>query len=96
MFSFAGTLLIGYLAGAGLITNSSILARGLKKAVGSAVRGDMRQARSYAFAAVTAPALVSVASVAALVFECVGCATEIAGPAFNGMSDESGAFGIKS
>lgn len=92
MLSFAGTLLVGYLAGAGLITNSSILARGLKRALGSAISGDMRRARSYAFAAVTAPALVSVASFAALVFEFVRGATEIAGPALNGMHDGSEPF----
>lgn len=86
MLSFAGTLLIGYLAGAGLITNSSILARGLKRAVGSAVRGDMRQARTYLFSALTAPALVSASGVG---LRCLmpARATGIAGPALTDMCD---------
>lgn len=89
MFTFAGTLLFGYLAGAGVVSNGSILARGLKKAVDCAIQGNLREAGSNLLAAVTAPALISVAAVAALVCEVVNNATVISGPAFSGMTDEA-------
>lgn len=87
MLTFAGTLLFGYLAGAGVVTNGSILARGLKRAVECAVNGNFREAGSNLLAAVTAPAVISVAAVAALVCEVINSATAIAGPALNGMPD---------
>ena len=89
MLTFAGTLLFGYLAGAGVVTNGSILARGLKRSVELAINGNIREAGSNLLVAVTAPAVISVAAVAALVCDVISSASAIAGPALNGIPDEA-------
>ncbi|MCE9530720.1 MAG: hypothetical protein K8T89_06285 [Planctomycetes bacterium] len=80
MFGFASSLAIGYLALTGTIANSAILARGFKRAFDAAVKGDMREARSYVFSAVSAPAIIAITAVGAFVGECIRGSNDLGEP----------------
>ena len=87
MFGIAGSFLVGYLAATGLITNAAVTARGVKRAVSSAVNGDLRAARSHLFAAAAAPTLIAVSAVTALVCEVITHAEDLADPALDRIFD---------
>src|SRR4051812_684175 len=81
MYSILGSIALAYLAGSGTVTNSSIVGRGLFRAIRHMVEGEYREAGVEAIAAVAAPALMSYASTASLVLDVVDGAYELAGPA---------------
>jgi hypothetical protein len=82
MYSILGSIALAYLAGSGTVTNSSVVGRGLFRAVRHLVDGQYREAGVETLAAVAAPALMSYASTATLVMEVVDGAYELANPAF--------------
>jgi hypothetical protein len=81
MYSILGSIALAYLAGSGTVTNSSVVGRGLFRAIRHMVDGEYREAGVETLAAVAAPALMSYASTASLVMEVVDGAYELAGPA---------------
>ena len=87
MFGIAGSFIVGYLAATGLITNAAITARGVKRAVSSAVHGDLRAARSHLFAAATAPAYIAVSAITAFVCEVIHHAEDLGDPALSHIFD---------
>ena len=76
-----GSIALAYLAGTGVVTNTSVVARGMFRAVRHAVNGDYRQASVEAVAALAAPALMSCVSTGALVMDVVDAAFHLAEPA---------------
>jgi hypothetical protein len=76
-----GSIALAYLAGSGVVTNTSVVARGMFRAVRHAVDGDYRQASVEAVAALTAPAVMSYISTSALVMDVVDAAFHLAEPA---------------
>jgi hypothetical protein len=80
MYSILGSIALAYLAGSGTVTNSSILGRGLFKAIRHLVEGQYREAGVETLAAMAAPALMSYASTAELVLDVVDGAYDLAGP----------------
>ena len=68
-------------AGSGTVTNSSVVGRGLFRAIRHLVDGDYREAGVETLAALAAPALMSYASTASLVMEVVDGAYSLANPA---------------
>ena len=76
-----GSIALAYLAGSGVVTNTSVVARGMVRAVRHAVDGDYRQASVEAVAALAAPALMSYGSTSALVMDVVDAAFQLADPA---------------
>ena len=90
-----GPVALAYLAGSGVVTNAGLVGRGLFRAVRRALDGDFREAGVEALAALTAPALLSYASAAAMVSEVLGSARglindlgDAAGPALPGGLDQ--------
>jgi hypothetical protein len=81
MYSILGSIALAYLAGSGTVTNSSVVGRGLFRAIRHLVEGDYREAGVETLAAMAAPALMSYASTASLVLDVVDGAYELAGPA---------------
>ncbi len=81
MYSILGSIALAYLAGSGTVTNSSVMGRGLFRAIRHMVDGEYREAGAETLAAVAAPALMSYASTASLVLEVVDGAYELAGSA---------------
>jgi len=75
-----GSLALAYLAGAGLTSNTAVVGRGLFRAVRRAVGGEFKEAGVDAVAALTAPALMSYASIASLVVEVVEGAGDLVRP----------------
>ena len=65
----------------GTVTNSSVVGRGLFRAIRHMVDGEYREAGVETLAAVAAPALMSYASTASLVLEVVDGAYELANSA---------------
>jgi hypothetical protein len=82
MVNILGSIALAYLAGSGTVTNSSVVGRGLFRAIRHIVDGEYREAGIETVAALTAPALMSYATTASLVFDVVDGAYELAGPAF--------------
>jgi hypothetical protein len=80
MYSILGSIALAYLAGSGTVTNSSVVGRGLFRAIRHMVDGDYREAGVEALAALAAPALMSYASTATLVMEVVDGAYDLASP----------------
>lgn len=80
MYSILGSIALAYLAGSGTVTNSSVLGRGLFRAIRHMVEGEYRQAGIETLAAFAAPALMSYATTATLVMEVVDGAMELAEP----------------
>ena len=80
MYSILGSIALAYLEGSGTVTNSSVVGRGLFRAIRHLVEGDYREAGVESLAAMAAPALMSYASTAALVIDVVDGAYELAGP----------------
>jgi hypothetical protein len=78
MYNILGSIALAYLAGSGTVTNSSVVGRGLFRAIRHMVEGQYREAGVETLAAVTAPALMSYASTAALVLDVVDGAYELA------------------
>ena len=76
-----GSIALAYLAGTGVVTNTSVVARGMFRAVRHAVEGDFRQASVDAVAALAAPAMMSYASTSALVLDVMDAAFHLADPA---------------
>ena len=76
-----GSIALAYLAGSGVVTNTSVVARGMVRAVRHAVDGDYRQASVEAVAALAAPAVMSYVSTSALVMDVVDAAFQLADPA---------------
>ena len=76
-----GSIALAYLAGTGVVTNASIVGRGMFRAVRHAVDGDYRQASVEAVAALAAPAVMSYVSTSALVMDVVDAAFQLADPA---------------
>ena len=62
MISILGSIALAYLAGSGTVTNSSVVGRGLFRAIRHLVEGDYREAGVETPAAVAVPALMSYAS----------------------------------
>ena len=81
MYSILGSIALAYLAGSGTVTNSSVMGRGLFRAIRHMVDGEYREAGVETLAAVAAPALMSYASTASLVLEVVDGAYALASPA---------------
>ena len=81
MYNILGSIALAYLAGSGTVTNSSIVGRGLFRAIRHMVDGDYREAGIETLAAIAAPALMSYASTASLVLDVVDGAYELADPA---------------
>ena len=81
MYSILGSIALAYLAGSGTVTNSSVVGRGLFRAIRHLVDGEYREAGVESLAAVAAPALMSYASTASLVLEVVDGAYALANPA---------------
>src|SRR5271157_4222480 len=80
MYSILGSIALAYLAGSGTVTNSSVVGRGLFRAIRHLVDGEYRDAGVETLAAVAAPALMSYASCASLVLDVVDGAYELAKP----------------
>ena len=76
-----GSIALAYLVGTGVVTNTSVVARGMFRAVRHAVDGDFRQASVEAVAALAAPALMSCTSTGALMMDVVDAAFHLAEPA---------------
>ncbi len=83
MYSILGSIALAYLAGSGTVTNSSVMGRGLFRAIRHMVDGEYREAGIETLAAVAAPALMSYASTASLVLEVVDGAYALASPAMD-------------
>src|ERR1017187_6498974 len=83
MYNILGSIALAYLAGSGTVTNSSVVGRGLFRAIRHMVDGDYREAGVETLAAMAAPALMSYASTASLVLDVVDGAYELAGPAID-------------
>jgi hypothetical protein len=81
MYNILGSIALAYLAGSGTVTNSSVVGRGLFRAIGHLVGGDYREAGVETLAALAAPALMSFASTTSLVLEVVDGAYSLANPA---------------
>jgi hypothetical protein len=81
MYSILGSIALAYLAGSGTVTNSSVVGRGLFRAIRRLVEGDYREAGVETLAAMAAPALMSYASTASLVLDVVDGVYELAEPA---------------
>jgi len=81
MYSILGSIALAYLAGSGTVTNSSVVGRGLFRAIRHLVEGQYREAGVESLAAIAAPALMSYASTASLVLEVVDGAFELSSPA---------------
>ena len=86
MLHILGGAALVYGVGTGLLTNASLVARGLVRAAGAAAGGDLREAGVEALAAVVDPAALTYSAVAGLVTEVVGGASELAGDALEGTS----------
>ena len=80
MYNILGSIALAYLAGSGTVTNSSIVGRGLFKAIRHLVDGEYREASIETMSAMAAPALMSYASCASLVLDVVDGAYELAKP----------------
>ena len=83
MCNILGSIALAYLAGSGTETNSSVVGRGLFRAIGHLVDGDYREAGVETLAALAAPALMSYASTASLVMEVVDGAYSLSNPAMD-------------
>ena len=81
MYNILGSIALAYLAGSGTVTNSSIVGRGLFRAIRHLVDGEYREAGIETLASMAAPALMSYASTASLVLDVVDGAYELASPA---------------
>jgi hypothetical protein len=79
MYSILGSIALAYLAGSGTVTNSSVVGRGLFRAMRHIVEGRYREAGVESLAAVAAPALMSYATTVSLVLDVVDGAYELAG-----------------
>ena len=86
MVNFLGGVALAYAAGTGLVTNASLVGRGLVRAARAAAEGDLREAGVEALAALVAPAALTYSAVAGLVMEVVGDASDLAGGALQGAS----------
>ena len=86
MLHILGGVALAYGAGAGLVTNASLVARGLVRAGRAAVEGDLGAAGVEALAALVAPVALSYSAVATLVTEVIGGASDLAGDALEGTS----------
>jgi hypothetical protein len=89
MLNFLGAVGVGYLVASGVVTNVGLTGRGLVRAARRAVEGDFREAGVEALAALAAPALLSSASVSALVIEALGSAYDLAEEALGQGQDRS-------
>ena len=76
-----GSIALAYLAGTGVVTNTSVVARGMFRAVRHAMDGDFRQASVEAVAALAAPAVMSCTSTGALMMDVVDAALHLTEPA---------------
>lgn len=83
MFNFFGGLALAYLAGSGLVTNVSVVGRGLIRAVRKALVSDVRNAGVGALAALAVPAVMSYAAVSSLVDEVFDGASDLASDALH-------------
>jgi hypothetical protein len=83
MFNILGAIALAYLAGSGTVTNSSVLGRGIFRAIRRMVEGEYREAGIETLAALAAPALMSYASTASLVMDVVDGAYDLARPAMD-------------
>ena len=83
MYNILGSIALAYLAGSGTVTNSSVVGRGLFRAIRHMVDGDYRQAGVETLAALAAPAIMSYASTASLVLDVVDGAYALAQPAMD-------------
>ena len=83
MYNILGSIALAYLAGSGAVTNSSVVGRGLFRAIRHLVDGEYHEAGVETLAAVAAPALMSYASTASLVLEVVDGAYALASPAMD-------------
>jgi hypothetical protein len=81
MINILGSVALAYLAGSGTITNSSVVGRGLFRAIRSIAEGQIREAGVETLAALAAPSLMSYAATASLVMDIVDSAYQLAGPA---------------
>ena len=86
MLHVLGGVGLAYAAGTGLLTNASLVARGLVRAARAAAGGDLGEAGVEALGALVAPAALSCSAVATLVTEVVGGASDLAGDALEGTS----------
>jgi hypothetical protein len=78
MCNILGSFALAYLAGSGSVTNSSVVGRGLFRAIRHLIDGDYREAGVETLAA---SALMNYASTASLVMEVVDGAYSLANPA---------------
>ena len=83
MYNILGSIALAYLAGSGTVTNSSVVGRGLFRAIRHLVDGECREAGVETLAAIAAPALMSYASTASLILDVVDGAYDLAGPAMD-------------
>ena len=83
MFNILGSIALAYLAGSGTVTNTSVVGRGLVRAVRHVADGAFREAGIEAVAALAAPALMSYASTCSLVMDVVDGAFDLAQPAMD-------------
>jgi hypothetical protein len=83
MYNILGSIALAYLAGSGTVTNSSVVGRGLFRAIRHLVDGEYRDAGVETLAAVAAPALMSYASTASLILDVVDGAYDLAGSAMD-------------
>ena len=84
MLHILGGAALVYGVGTGLLTNASLVGRGLVRAVRAAVEGDLGEAGVEALGALVAPAALTYSAVATLVVEVVGGASDLAGEALEG------------
>jgi hypothetical protein len=83
MVNILGSVALAYLAGSGTITNTSVVGRGLFRAIRSIAEGQFREAGVETLAALAAPSLMSYAATASLVMDVVDSAYQLAGPAIS-------------
>ena len=81
MVNILGSVALAYLAGSGVITNTSVVGRGLFRAIRSCAEGQFREAGVETLAALAAPSLMSYAATASLVMDVVDTCYQLAGPA---------------
>ena len=86
MLHILGGAALAYGAGTGLLTNASLVARGLVRAARAAVEGNLHEAGVEVLGALVAPAALSCSAIATLVTEVVGGASDLAGETLEGTS----------
>ena len=80
MLHLLSSIGLAYLTGSGLATNAAVVGRGLAHAVGTAAKGEYREATIEVLGSLAAPALLCYGSITGLCRDVVAVAEELAAP----------------